>query len=135
MKLCPIRYALPALLILLLLAAAGCARTSPAVGTWTGSVGPTTASVTLNEDGTGTVAIPPVLPQQPLTWKEEEKKVSIQVAGNPGTAAAAPQGASAAPGGTGASVNLDGTISEDGKTMTVPFPAFSLTLTKQEAQK
>lgn len=136
----PLRPALAAaVLLVILLSIAGCAKTSPAIGTWTGSVGPVTASMTLNPDGTGTVAIPPYLPQQSVSWKEEEKQVSIQMGNVPrpgGTGGTGGTAAAPAPGGGGgASVNLTGTIAEDGKTMTVPIANISLTLNKQETAK
>ncbi len=109
-----------------LAASSGCAKVSPAVGTWTGSAMTSTATVVLKADGTGTVAIPPMTPEKPVTWKEEaDKKVTIQLGG-----AGAPSAPGSAP-SAGMNVSLTGTIADDAKTMTVPFPAFSLTLTKQ----
>jgi len=109
-----------------LAASSGCAKVSPAVGTWTGAAATSTATVVLKADGTGTVSIPPVMQDKPVTWKEEaDKKVTIQMGGSAG--AAATPGAPAA----GANFSLTGTLAEDAKTMTVPFPMFQLTLTKQ----
>lgn len=119
------RFSFRSLLIGAALAApllAGCSRTSPAVGTWTMTAGAQPVTLTLQKDGTGTLQ-PPVGTQQPVSWTEQEKAVTLQVGG-----AAAADG-SAPPGGAG--LALTGTLSEDNKTMTVPFGPVTLTLQKQ----
>jgi hypothetical protein len=122
----------------LLVLAAGCARVSPAVGTWTGKRRPQTATLTLRPDGTGTLQ-PPIGAQQPVSWTEKEGAVALKLGG--GAAAGAGGGAAGARGGNGSggsggmSVDVPGTLSEDGKTMTVPLGPLSLTLQKQESAK
>jgi hypothetical protein len=112
---------------LVMMVTAGCAKQSPAIGTWT-ATSPTGkgATVTLAKDGTGTFSVPPMMNNKPIKWTEEEKKVTLSIESSmPG----------AAGGGAGApssSLNLNSTISEDGKTMTVTLPMASLTFTKQE---
>ena len=87
----------------------GCARTSPAVGTWTAQSGPFSATVVLNEDGTGTLTPPPVAGgPQPVKWELNETTVTMTVGGGP-----------AAGGKQRPSANMTGTLSEDKKTMEV----------------
>jgi hypothetical protein len=119
----------------LLFLAFGCARVSPAVGTWTGSLGPQTATLTLRPDGTGTLR-PPIGAEQPVSWTEKEGAVALKL-GNGAPAAGGGGGAAGGASGRGGGVSVDvsGTLSEDGKTMTVPFGPLSLTLQKQDAAK
>lgn len=102
----------------------GCAKQSPAVGTWTGATpGGKSATVTLQEDGAGTVAIPPVMENVPIKWamaEGDDRKVVLTLENNV---------SSGAPGGK---MSLDGTLAEDGNTMTVKFMMFSLNLTKSK---
>ncbi len=114
------------------LLAVGCAKTSPAVGTWTGTTPmmKSTATLTLAADGTGTFSIPPVMQNKAVTWKEgENKTIDLSMGG------AAPSGGSAAASGAGGA-SLPATLGEDGKTMTIQLPmAGSVQLTKSEAAK
>lgn len=92
------------------------------------------STLTLNADGTGTIAMPPVLPSQPVSWKEEKGQVTIQNAN--GAPAGGANGTAPKPNsGGGAGYSLTGSIAEDGKTMVIPVRSFSLTLTKQEPAK
>ncbi len=123
-----------------LLVAEGCARQSPAVGTWTGrpvaggllgqALGRANleATVTLNADGTGFVKLPPA-PEQPATWTEKDGKVTLTVGG---TGGASPQAAPdpAAPGSGGTVV---GTLAGDGRTMRVDLGPVQLELEKAAA--
>ena len=114
-----------------LAAVSGCAKTNPAVGTWTG---PNATSLTLAADGTGTVSIPPVLQNKAITWKDgEDKKIDLSFApaGGSGTAATA----NTATGAGGGGMTMPATLGEDGKTMSITLPMTSVTLTKAEAAK
>ena len=88
----------------------GCARTSPAVGTWTAQSGPLSATVTLNEDGTGTLTPPPMVPggPQPLKWELKDNAVTMTLGGGP-----------AASGRQAPSGSMTGTLLEDKKSMEV----------------
>lgn len=110
----------------LTLIAAGCAKKSPAIGTWTAKT-PLggNATLTLAEDGTGNLSAPPVMNGVAVNWKEENGKVTLQMGGKPG-------GGSDANAGKG---GIDATLAQDGKTMTVPLPMTTLTLNKQEESK
>ena len=95
----------------------GCARTSPAVGTWTATRGAVTATITLKEDGTGTFAVPAFGNPADLKWTLEDKVVALNV--NSGTG---PQ-------------NLTGTLSEDNTTMTLTAGPMTLDFKKQADAK
>nr|CAA9260788.1 hypothetical protein AVDCRST_MAG63-2418 [uncultured Armatimonadetes bacterium] len=104
----------------------GCARTSPAVGVWNGihlppMVGRVT--LTLNADGKGFAKIGP-LPEQPVVWVEENNKVTLTLSSAQGRKAGV-QPASTA----GAS--FVGTLTEDGRTMTMDLGLATITLQKQ----
>lgn len=105
---------------------AGCARVSPAVGTWTGSVGPQTATVTLSPDGKGFLKLP-VLPEQPVNWTEENNKVTLTIGA---AAAGTTQGGRS---GSGAASALVGTLSDDKRAMTIDLGPIEIALKKQAA--
>jgi hypothetical protein len=105
----------------------GCARTSPAVGTWSLPAGGNPATLTLRPDGTGALKMA-VFPEQPVSWTEQDGKVTLRIEG-----AKTPGGARDPQTGRGASVTA--TLSADQKTMTLPFPTFTLTLEKQPEAK
>ena len=111
-------------------ALAGCAKTNPAVGTWSGKTpNGAQATLTLAADGTGTVSIPPVMQSKPITWKStEDKKVDLSFSPPAGPGQTAPAGGMAA-------MSMPATIGDDSKTMTLNFPMFALTLNKDEAAK
>lgn len=110
---------------------AGCARVSPAVGTWTGTAdaGPLpvnqTATVTLSPDGRGFVKLA-IIPEQPVNWTEENNKVILTIGG---AAAGTTQGGRS---GSGAASALVGTLSDDKKTMNIDLGMAKLTLKKAE---
>lgn len=105
----------------------GCARMSPAVGTWTGADLPGVGAsvVTLNPDGKGFAKIGP-LPEQPVTWTEENGKVTLSV--NSAQAQAPETQPTSARAG-----NLVGTLSEDQATLSVDLGVMKATLRKQKA--
>jgi hypothetical protein len=116
----------------LIVVVSGCAKKSPAIGTWTTTSPLGTATMTLSEGGTGTFAMPPILPSTPIKWEEKDGKVNISPSG------AAPSPAPAAmPGMVGqptAQMNMTASVSEDGKSLTLPFGNRSVTLNKQETK-
>jgi len=112
----------PVAAIVMMAAAAGCAKQDPAVGTWsTTTPGGKTASMTLAKDGTGTLSFPgmAMLDNKPITWTNEDKKVTLTLEG------------AAMPGSTASGMNLPATLSDDAKTLTIALPMISLTFTKQ----
>jgi hypothetical protein len=123
-----------------LLVAEGCARQSPAVGTWKGrpvaggllgqALGRSNleATVTLNADGTGFAKLPPA-PEQPVTWAEKDGKVTLTVGG----AGSAPPNATQNPAAPGSGGTVVGTLAEDGRTMRVDLGPVQLELEKTEA--
>ena len=139
------RFAFPVFAAALVLA--GCARTSPAAGTWTGQVslpplmqiplavmgggaagGATSSTMTLRPDGTGFVKIGPA-PEQPVAWTEEDGKVILRPRDEASTGAKNPQ-PGANPNGT-----LVGTLSEDNKSMSVDLGVTKVVLQKQADAK
>jgi hypothetical protein len=125
---------------------AGCARMSPAAGTWTGQIslppmmqiplavmgggahGATTSTVTLRPDGTGFVKIGPA-PEHPVAWTEEDGKVILRPRDEASTGAKNPQ-PGANPKGT-----LVGTLSEDNRSMSVDLGVAKVVLQKQADAK
>ncbi len=107
-------------LLLSLFAVAGCARTPPAVGTWTTTVMNQTLTMVLKEDGTGTLTAS--TGTQPVKWSEDkEGKLSL---------------AFSLPGGApGSTINVNPTFSEDKKTMTISGQMGSLAFQKQTDKK
>lgn len=85
--------------------------------------------MTLADGGTGTMSAPHLMNSAPITWQEKDYHVQIQTGtkheGSPAPAA----------GGPSASMNIDGTLSADGKTMAVAIAGHPFTLNKQEAAK
>lgn len=104
-----------------LLTAACGGRPSPAVGTWSGAAGPARAQLTLAEGGTGTLRLPPLIAEVPVTWEEDavERRLTIRVDGervgaSPGAAPREGQ------------LPLTATVSEDEDVLTVKgFPVLS----------
>ena len=108
-----------AVLAAILLLSAGCAKTSPFVGTWTGSQGPVTATMEMKEDGTGSVTL--MNQQRPMNWKSEDDKTAM-------ITITPPQGG----GANAPTLNLTGTMGEDKKSMNVNMGGpMNLTFTKQ----
>lgn len=117
------------LVLLAALSVAGCARTSPYVGTWTASAMGRTATLTLGENKTGTLSLP-IGPagQQSVKWTEGEQKNTVTL--TLATPGAAGRGGAA----QNVSVNVTGTLSEDGKTLNVAAGPQTLVFQKQEAK-
>ena len=112
-------------------AASGCARTSPAVGTWTASQMGQQMTLTLNPDGTGTLTPPPMVGgPQPMKWTEKDNAVTL-TRSDAGTGN----------GGAQSGSNISGTLSEDKKSMAFSFtlspkmPPLNLTFQKQADAK
>jgi hypothetical protein len=104
---------IPALLL------SGCAKKSPAIGTW--SDPNKVFTMTLEDGGTGTASANlPMMGTQSakLKWKEEEGKVTLEPA----------EGEKPNP----MLNNLSMTVGEDGKTMSVSMMNRTVSLTKQE---
>lgn len=115
-----------AVVVLLGILAGGCSRVSPAVGTWSLDAGNSSAALELREDGTGTLRMA-VLPEQPVSWTEEDGTVTLRFGGGTETG-----GSGAAPKTRpGVGTALTGALSEDKKSMTIAFGPTTLTLQKQ----
>jgi len=113
--------------VLFAVLAGGCSRVSPAVGTWSLPAGGSPATLELREDGTGTLRMA-VLPEQPVSWTEEDGTVTLQLGGGTQTG-----GSGAAPKARpGVGTALTGALSEDKKSMTIALGPTTLTLQKQE---
>ena len=113
-------------LFLLLLSAVGCAKTSPFIGTWSGSqavMGRTvTAALDLKEGGTGTATI--MGQQRTVKWTESENTLTLTIEGGAGGGANAP------------TVNITGTLGDDKKTMDVNMGGpITIKFTKQGEAK
>ena len=119
------RFFTPSLLVAALLAVlvAGCAHVSPAVGTWAMSNGPGSGSLTLQQGGTGTLQMPSGGPQ-PVTWTEKDNQIALMLSGTPDPKS----GGAPAP---GMHLSATATLSEDKKTLSVPFGPIVLTMQKQ----
>lgn len=98
---------------------AGCGRPPTVVGTWSGAAGPARAQLVLGEGGTGTMQLPPLIAEVPVTWEEEGKgRVTLHVDG--ARVGAAPDQKREG------QIPLPATLSEDGDTLTITqFPLLS----------
>ena len=85
---------------------------STVAGTWTGAAGPALAVLTLNEDGTGRMRVPPLIQEVRVTWtRESTDRVLLHLPGEQVGAQPSARKAGDLP--------LPATLSDDGRTMTV----------------
>ena len=104
---------------------AGCSHPNPAVGTWSGSAQSPimpgqslSGTLTLTPDGTGNLTL--LGENRSVTWKADDKKITVTLSSPVGQAA-----------GGAKIMSFVALLSDDNKTLTVAFASFAFNMTRQ----